>query len=178
MPRSWINTSNIDYIIKSEGVIDLVEDLVNGVFQVNIFTEIVLPLAIEKIEQKYTTAEYADFEIDFTRIKNINWKTEGSSFVSTSLAIYKEYLNTNINFTDFKVALNDEKLPDFVTFAFDELEKSNIVTDTLIPILMQVLIANLEKNETMTNLDIDFDALKTIEWKDNLDSIKILLHDF
>ena len=172
-----INTGNIELIIKSEGIIDLVEDLVNGVLQVNLVTEIAIPLLIDEMEKQYTTGEFAEFEIDFTNIKNINWKVDGSSFVSTLLAVYKEYLKTDINFTDLKIALNNEKLPDFVSFVFDEAKKSTIITDTLIPILMQILIADLEKDETMTNLDIDFEALKTINWKESLDQIKVLLHD-
>lgn len=172
-----INVGNFESVIKSEGFIDLVEDLITGVFQIEVITDVAIPLAIDMLEEQFTSEEFSSYEIDFTKIKNINWKTDGSSFVSTVFAIYKEYLKLDINFTDLKVALNDEELPDFVTFTFDELQKSSIVTDTILPILMQVLIANLEKEESLTNLDIDFEALKTVVWKDSLDDIKVLLHD-
>lgn len=172
-----INVGNLDYVIKSEGVIDLVNDLVTGALQIELITEIALPLAIDSLEKEFTQGEYASYQIDFSKIKSIVWKTEGSEFVTTILTIYKEYLKYDIDFSDIKVALNDPDLPDFVTFTFDELEKSTIITDTLIPVVMQVLIANLEKDEAMANLGIDFDALKEVVWKDNLDSIKVLLHD-
>jgi hypothetical protein len=42
---------------------------------------------------------------------------------------------------------------------------------------MQVLLANLEKNESLSNLDINFDELKEVNWKNNLDQIKVLVHD-
>lgn len=172
-----INVGEIDYIIKSEGVINLVEDLLNGTLKVKLITEVLIPLGIDMLEEQFTSGDFKDYNIDFSNIKTINWATSGSEFVSTALNIYREYLNVDIDFTDFKVALNDEKLPDFVSYTFDEIEKSTIITDNLLPILMQVLLANLEKNESLSNLDINFDELKEVNWKNNLDQIKVLVHD-
>jgi hypothetical protein len=42
---------------------------------------------------------------------------------------------------------------------------------------MQVLLANLEQNNSLENLDIDFEALKAVNWKENLPDIKVVLHD-
>lgn len=172
-----INVGEIDYIIKSEGVINLVEDLLNGSLKVKLITEVLIPLGIDMLEEQFTSGDFKDYNIDFSNIKTINWTTSGTEFVSTALNIYREYLNVDIDFTDFKVALNDEKLPDFVSYTFDEIEKSTIITDNLLPILMQVLLANLEKNESLSNLDINFDELKEVNWKNNLDQIKVLVHD-
>ena len=172
-----INVDKFDYVLKSEGVIDLAEDLVNGVLQINLVTEVAIPLAINMLEEEFSKGEFEQYKIDFTNIKNIDWKTDGTSFVSTIINVYKEYLNTNIDFSDIKVALNDEKIADFVTFTFDEIKKSAIITDTLLPTVMQVLIANLEQDETIVDLGIDFEELKKVNWKENLDSIKVLLHD-
>ena len=172
-----INVGELDYIIKSEGVINLVEDLLNGTLKVKLVTDILIPIAIDTLEEKFTSDEFKDYNIDFSNIKTINWAISGTEFVSTALNIYREYLDVNIDFTDFKVALNDEKLPDFVSYTFDEIEKSTIITDNLLPILMQVLLANLEKNESLSNLDINFDELKEVNWKNNLDQIKVLVHD-
>ena len=172
-----INVGEIDYIIKSEGVINLVEDLLNGTLKVKLITEVLIPLGIDMLEEQFTSGDFKDYNIDFSNIKTINWATSGTEFVSTALNIYREYLNVDIDFTDFKVALNDEKLPDFVSYTFDEIEKSTIITDNLLPILMQVLLANLEKNESLSNLDINFDELKEVNWKNNLDQIKVLVHD-
>lgn len=172
-----INVGEIDYIIKSEGVINLVEDLLNGTLKVKLITEVLIPLGIDMLEEQFTSDEFKEYNIDFSNIKTINWATSGTEFVSTALNIYREYLNVDIDFTDFKVALNDEKLPDFVSYTFDEIEKSTIFTDNLLPILMQVLLANLEKNESLSNLDINFDELKEVNWKNNLDQIKVLVHD-
>ena len=172
-----INVGEIDYIIKSEGVINLVEDLLNGTLKVKLITDILIPIAIDTLEEKFTSDEFKEYNIDFSNIKTINWAISGTEFVSTALNIYREYLDVNIDFTDFKVALNDEKLPDFVSYTFDEIEKSTIITDNLLPILMQVLLANLEKNESLSNLDINFDELKEVNWKNNLDQIKVLVHD-
>lgn len=172
-----INVGEIDYIIKSEGVINLVEDLLNGTLKVKLITEVLIPLGIDMLEEQFTSGDFKDYNIDFSNIKTINWATSGTEFVSTALNIYREYLNVDIDFTDFKVALNDEKLPDFVSYTFDEIEKSTIFTDNLLPILMQVLLANLEKNESLSNLDINFDELKEVNWKNNLDQIKVLVHD-
>lgn len=172
-----INVGELDYIIKSEGVINLVEDLLNGTLKVKLVTDILIPIAIDTLEEKFTSDEFKDYNIDFSKIKTINWAISGTEFVSTALNIYREYLDVNIDFTDFKVALNDEKLPDFVSYTFDEIEKSTIITDNLLPILMQVLLANLEKNESLSNLDINFDELKEVNWKNNLDQIKVLVHD-
>lgn len=172
-----INVGEIDYIIKSEGVINLVEDLLNGTLKVKLITEVLIPLGIDMLEEQFTSGDFKDYNIDFSNIKTINWATSGTEFVSTALNIYREYLNVDIDFTDFKVSLNDEKLPDFVSYTFDEIEKSTIFTDNLLPILMQVLLANLEKNESLSNLDINFDELKEVNWKNNLDQIKVLVHD-
>lgn len=172
-----INVGELDYIIKSEGVINLVEDLLNGTLKVKLVTDILIPIAIDTLEEQFTSDEFKDYNIDFSNIKTINWAISGTEFVSTALNIYREYLDVNIDFTDFKVALNDEKLPDFVSYTFDEIEKSTIITDNLLPILMQVLLANLEKNESLSNLDINFDELKEVNWKNNLDQIKVLVHD-
>ena len=172
-----INVGELDYIIKSEGVINLVEDLLNGTLKVKLVTDILIPIAIDTLEEKFTSDEFKDYNIDFSNIKTINWAISGTEFVSTALNIYREYLDVNIDFTDFKVALNDEKLPDFVSYTFDEIEKSTIITDNLLPILMQVLLANLEKNESLSNLDINFEELKEVNWKNNLDQIKVLVHD-
>lgn len=172
-----INVGEIDYIIKSEGVINLVEDLLNGTLKVKLITEVLIPLGIDMLEEQFTSGDFKDYNIDFSNIKTINWTTSGTEFVSTALNIYREYLNVDIDFTNFKVALNDEKLPDFVSYTFDEIEKSTIITDNLLPILMQVLLANLEKNESLSNLDINFDELKEVNWKNNLDQIKVLVHD-
>ena len=172
-----INVGELDYIIKSEGVINLVEDLLNGTLKVKLVTDILIPIAIDTLEEKFTSDEFKEYNIDFSNIKTINWAISGTEFVSTALNIYREYLDVNIDFTDFKVALNDEKLPDFVSYTFDEIEKSTIFTDNLLPILMQVLLANLEKNESLSNLDINFDELKEVNWKNNLDQIKVLVHD-
>ena len=68
--------------------------------------------------------KFKEYNIDFSNIKTINWAISGTEFVSTALNIYREYLDVNIDFTDFKVALNAEKLPDFVSYTFDEIEKS------------------------------------------------------
>ena len=155
-----INVDKFDYVLKSEGVIDLVEDLVNGVLQINLVTEVAIPLAINMLEEEFSKGEFEQYKIDFTNIKNIDWKTDGTSFVSTIINVYKEYLNTNIDFSDIKVALNDEKIADFVTFTFDEIKKSAIITDTLLPTVMQVLIANLEQDEAIVDLGIDFEELK------------------
>ena len=172
-----INVGELDYIIKSEGVINLVEDLLNGTLKVKLVTDILIPIAIDTLEEQFTSDEFKDYNIDFSNIKTINWAISGTEFISTALNIYREYLDVNIDFTDFKVALNDEKLPDFVSYTFDEIEKSTIITDNLLPILMQVLLANLEKNESLSNLDINFDELKEVNWKNNLDQIKVLVHD-
>lgn len=172
-----INVGELDYIIKSDGVINLVEDLLNGSLKIKLVTEILIPLGIDMLEDKFTTGEFVEYNIDFTNIKSINWTLNGASFVSTTLNIYREYLKADIDFTDILIALNDEELPDFITYTFDELEKSTIITDNLLPVLMQVLLANLEKSEALTNLDINFDELKAVNWKNNLDSIKVLLHD-
>ena len=172
-----INVGELDYIIKSVGVINLVEDLLNGTLKVKLVTDILIPIAIDTLEEKFTSDEFKEYNIDFSNIKTINWAISGTEFVSTALNIYREYLDVNIDFTDFKVALNDEKLPDFVSYTFDEIEKSTIITDNLLPILMQVLLANLEKNESLSNLDINFDELKEVNWKNNLDQIKVLVHD-
>lgn len=172
-----INVGELDYIIKSVGVINLVEDLLNGTLKVKLVTDILIPLAIDTLEEKFTSDEFKEYNIDFSNIKTINWAISGTEFVSTALNIYREYLDVNIDFTDFKVALNDEKLPDFVSYTFDEIEKSTIITDNLLPILMQVLLANLEKNESLSNLDINFDELKEVNWKNNLDPVKVLVHD-
>ena len=172
-----INVGELDYIIKSVGVINLVEDLLNGTLKVKLVTDILIPLAIDTLEEKFTSDEFKEYNIDFSNIKTINWAISGTEFVSTALNIYREYLYVNIDFTDFKVALNDEKLPDFISYTFDEIEKSTIITDNLLPILMQVLLANLEKNESLSNLDINFDELKEVNWKNNLDPVKVLVHD-
>ena len=172
-----INVGELDYIIKSVGVINLVEDLLNGTLKVKLVTDILIPLAIDTLEEKFTSDEFKEYNIDFSNIKTINWAISGTEFVSTALNIYREYLDVNIDFTDFKVALNDEKLPDFISYTFDEIEKSTIITDNLLPILMQVLLANLEKNESLSNLDINFDELKEVNWKNNLDPVKVLVHD-
>ena len=172
-----INVGELDYIIKSEGVINLVEDLLNGTLKVKLVTDILIPIAIDTLEEKFTSDEFKEYNIDFSNIKTINWAISGTEFVSTALNIYREYLEVDIDFTDIKVALNDEKLPDFVSYTFDEIEKSTIITDNLLPILMQVLLANLEKNESLSNLDINFDELKEVNWKNNLDQIKVLVHD-
>ena len=172
-----INVGELDYIIKSEGVINLVEDLLNGTLKVKLVTDILIPLAIDMLEEKFTSDEFKEFDIDFSKIKKIKWATSGTEFVSTALNIYREYLNVDIDFTDLKVALNDDQLPDFVSYTFDEIEKSTIITDNLLPILMQVLLANLEKNESLSNLDINFDELKEVNWKNNLDQVKVLVHD-
>ena len=172
-----INVGELDYIIKSEGVINLVEDLLNGTLKVKLVTDILIPIAIDTLEEKFTSDEFKEYNIDFSNIKTINWAISGTEFVSTALNIYREYLDVDIDFTDIKVALNDEKLPDFVSYTFDEIEKSTIITDNLLPILMQVLLANLEKNESLSNLDINFDELKEVNWKNNLDPVKVLVHD-
>ena len=172
-----INISSFDYALKSEGVINLATDLVNGALQMNIITEVVIPFGINMLEDEFSTEEFAEYQIDFTAIKSINWKTDGPGFVTTLTNIYKEYLRVDINFSDIKVALNDVKLPDFVTYVFDEIDKSVIITDTLLPTLMQVLIANLEQDEEIADLGIDFAELKKVNWKENLNSIKNLLHD-
>lgn len=172
-----INVGSLDYVLKSEGVINLAQDLVNGVLQINLVTEIVIPFAIDTLEEQFTSGEFEKYQIDFTNIKNINWKTDGASFVKTIIDVYKEYLKVDIDFSDFKVALNDEQLADFVTFTFEKIDDSTIITDTLLPTLMQVLIANLEQKEEINDLGIDFEALKNVNWKENLDSIEVLLHD-
>ena len=172
-----INISSFDYALKSVGVIDLATDLVNGALQMNIVTEVAIPFGINMLETEFSKGEFEQYQIDFTAIKNINWKTDGSGFVTTLTNIYKEYLRVDINFSDIKVALNDAKLPDFVTYVFDEIDKSVIITDTLLPTVMQVLIANLEQDEDITDLGIDFDELKKVNWKENLKPIKNLLHD-
>ncbi len=172
-----INIENTDALIKSEGVIDLVEDLATGATQIELINQILIPYAIISLESEFTSGEYEKYQIDFTKINSINWKMDGPSFITTGLNIYREYLKVNIDFSDIKVALNDTALPGFVTYVFKQLDDSNIITDTLIPTLMQVLIANLETNEELSNLDIDFEALKNVNWKDNLDSIEKLLHD-
>lgn len=172
-----INISSFDYALKSVGVIDLATDLVNGALQMNIVTEVAIPFGINILETEFSKGEFEQYQIDFTAIKNINWKTDGSGFVTTLTNIYKEYLRVDINFSDIKVALNDAKLPDFVTYVFDEIDKSVIITDTLLPTVMQVLIANLEQDEDITDLGIDFDELKKVNWKENLKPIKNLLHD-
>lgn len=172
-----INISSLDYALKSSGVIDLATDLVNGALQMNIVTEVAIPFGINMLEDEFSKGEFAEYQIDFTPIKNINWKTDGSSFVTTLTNVYKEYLKVDINFSDIKVALNDTKLPDFITYVFDEIDKSVIITDTLLPTVMQVLIANLEQEEDISNLGIDFEELKKVNWKENLKPIKNLLHD-
>lgn len=172
-----INISSLDYALKSSGVIDLATDLVNGALQMNIVTEVAIPFVINMLEDEFSKGEFAEYQIDFTPIKNINWKTDGSSFVTTLTNVYKEYLKVDINFSDIKVALNDTKLPDFITYVFDEIDKSVIITDTLLPTVMQVLIANLEQEEDISNLGIDFEELKKVNWKENLKPIKNLLHD-
>ena len=172
-----INVGNLDNILKSDGVINLAQDLVNGVLQINLVTEIAIPLAIDALEKQFSTGEFEQYQIDFTNIKNIKWKTEGPEFVTTIINVYKEYLKVDIDFTDIKVALNDEKLADFVTFTFEQINNSTIITDTLLPTIMQVLIANLEQNEEITDLGIDFEELKKVNWKENLTPIKVLLHD-
>lgn len=172
-----INISSFDYALKSAGLIDLATDLVNGALQMNIVTEVAIPFGINILEEEFSKGEFAEYQIDFTAIKNINWKTDGSGFVTTLTNIYKEYLRVDINFSDIKVALNDAKLPDFVTYVFDEIDKSVIITDTLLPTVMQVLIANLEQDEDITDLGIDFEELKKVNWKENLKPIKNLLHD-
>ncbi|MBQ4571128.1 MAG: CvpA family protein [Bacilli bacterium] len=172
-----INISSLDYALKSSGVIDLATDLVNGALQMNIVTEVAIPFVINMLEDEFSKGEFAEYQIDFTPIKNINWKTDGSSFVTTLTNVYKEYLRVDINFSDIKVALNDTKLPDFITYVFDEIDKSVIITDTLLPTVMQVLIANLEQEEDISNLGIDFEELKKVNWKENLKPIKNLLHD-
>lgn len=172
-----INVGNLDNILKSDGVINLAQDLVNGILQINLVTEIAIPLAIDALEKQFSTGEFEQYQIDFTNIKNIKWKTEGPEFVTTIINVYKEYLKVDIDFTDIKVALNDEKLADFVTFTFEQINNSTIITDTLLPTIMQVLIANLEQNEEITDLGIDFEELKKVNWKENLTPIKVLLHD-
>ena len=172
-----INISSFDYALKSAGLIDLATDLVNGALQMNIVTEVAIPFGINILEEEFSKGEFAEYQIDFTAIKNINWKTDGSGFVTTLTNIYKEYLRVDINFSDIKVALNDAKLPDFVTYVFDEIDKSVIITDTLLPTVMQVLIANLEQDEDIIDLGIDFEELKKVNWKENLKPIKNLLHD-
>ena len=117
-----INVGELDYIIKSVGVINLVEDLLNGTLKVKLVTDILIPIAIDTLEEKFTSDEFKEYNIDFSNIKTINWAISGTEFVSTALNIYREYLDVNIDFTDFKVALNDEKLPDFVSYTFDEIE--------------------------------------------------------
>ena len=73
------------------------------------------------------------------------------------------------NYEPARTLRNDEKIADFVTFTFDEIKKSAIITDTLLPTVMQVLIANLEQDETIVDLGIDFEELKKVNWKENLE---------
>ena len=172
-----INVGKLDYILKSEGLIDLVSDIATGAFQLKLVTEVGIPLGIAVLESKLNEPEFAQYEIDIETIKNINWTNEGTDFVTTVLNVYKEYLKVNIDFSDLKVALNDEKLPDFIDYLFDEIDNSTLITDKLLPIVMQVTLAKLEQNQNLDNLDINFDKLKTINWKDNLPEIKAVLHD-
>lgn len=172
-----INVGKLDYVLKSEGLIDLVSDLATGAFQLNLVTEIGIPLAINALEEKLQEPEFSQYEIDLETIKNVNWNVEGSNFATSVLNIYKEYLKVNIDFSDIKVALNDEALPSFVDFVFNEIDKSALITDNILPIAMQVLLANLEQNNSLENLDIDFETLKAVNWKENLPDIKVVLHD-
>lgn len=172
-----INVGNLDYVLKSEGLIDLVSDLATGAFQLNLVTEIGIPLVINALEEKLQEPDFSKYEINLDAVKNIKWSEEGSNFVKSALNVYKEYLKVNIDFSDLKVALNDEALPGFVDFVFEEIDKSALISDCLLPIAMQVVLANLEQNNSLENLDIDFEALKAVNWKEGLSDIKVVLHD-
>ena len=172
-----ITLGDLNAIITSNGVINLVEDFSSQAFNLSFITDIALPVAVMSIEEDFANNEFAEYEIDFSLLKDINWKTDGPTLISSLLNIYRSYLSLDTKDLDIKILLDNEKLPEFINTLFDELNKSIIVTDKVLPIVMQCLVAKLETNEELKDFNINFNDFKNINWKDNLPSIKQVLVD-
>ena len=159
-------------------MINLVEAFSNKAFELGIITDVMLPMIILSIEEENINGELGEYDIDFTVFKTIDWKTEGPVLISSILNIYRSYLTLNYTESDIKVLLQNELLSNFIETLFDELNDTTIVTEKVLPLVMQIVLSKLMENEDFSELEINLEEFKEIKWNENLSSIKEVLLSF
>ena len=173
-----ISTNDFNSIITSNGVINLVEAFSNKAFELGIITDVMLPMIILSIEEENINGELGEYDIDFSVFKTIDWKNEGPVLISSILNIYRSYLTLNYTESYIKVLLQNELLPNFIETLFDELNETTIVTEKVLPLVMQIVVSKLMENEDSLDLEINLEEFKEIKWNENLSSIKEVLLSF
>lgn len=170
-----IDTTSFETIISSPGVLDLIQDLVDRTLEISSITNIVLPLSINILEQTLEDEEmFNQYHLDLSGLKQIDFNNDAKGLVDCIFEVYKIYLDLDINFTDIKVALNNEKLPTAIDNALNEVQKSKILTDIIIPIAVEYAVVKLKEEQ---GLDLDYEFLKTVSWYDNLPQIASALKE-
>ncbi len=164
-----IDSTSFETIIASPGVANLLKDLINKTLDVSSITDIVLPLAVELLEQELTTQEeFKKYDLDLSGLKQIDFNQDAKGLINCIFNIYQIYLDLNINFSDLKVALNNEQLPEKIEEAFNTVKESVIITDIILPIVIEYTVIKLKEGQ---GIDIDYESLKEVSWSNNLSSI-------
>ena len=169
-----IDLENPESLLSNQEVINLVKDLVDKIFNLSLVTDIALPLVIDTLYEENLKELEIEYELDFSSIKDINWKSEGKSLILTLVNVGEILINANINLEDFKSNLNDETLANTVDSLFNELASSSFITDEVIPLLVKYALSQAKES---SDIEINFEDLENVDWSDNLPSIATMLKD-
>ncbi len=164
-----IDTTSFETAIASPGFDLLLKDIIYETLNLTSITEVVLPMMVEVLEVELTKQEeFSKYNLDLSGLKEIDFTNEAKGLVDSIFSIYQIYLDLDINFSDLKVALNNELLPTKIIEAFNAIKESSIITNTIIPIAIEYAVIKLKEEQ---GLDINYETLKEVSWHDNLSSI-------
>ena len=83
------------------------------------------------MEENFANNEFAEYEISFSSLKDINWKTDGPTLISSLLNIYRSYLSLDAKDLDVKVLLDNEKLPEFINTLLSGIDFSTSIIESI-----------------------------------------------
>ena len=171
-----IDTTNVNSILTSNSMIDLADDLIHGLLKMQLIRKVAVPFGVNTLlDEMAKKEEYQEYNIDYDALKNIDWPGTIDSLVDFVFEAYRAYIDLGLEpgTTDLNVILNNPKVKEAINQILDSLaEKTGPIIDEIVPTLMEILTARLKENEDFKNANIDFDAIKNINWSEEIPLLK------
>lgn len=164
---------DFEALLKNDELPKALDNVITSLLDIDVLSESLLPLVMNVLVSKLEVQEsIQDFNFNFDKLRETTWKDEVLQIKNILVEVAKAYDTLNFNKDEWKNILSHEKLSTSVKSIMDQVVKSKLIKEEIIPCLANKLNAVID--EKGDSLPIDAQLLKEICSKD---SILILLQD-
>lgn len=171
-----IEFSSLTQALNNEKLPNAIDDVFDELNASAVINQKILPIAVQYFAANANKEE--GLQIDIEGLKTVNWETNLPLIGDALKEIVEAYQVLEINPDDWKAVLKNPSLQGQLDEVVETILDVEVISQYLLPIVMNKVCDSLEENEGIKELEINFDNIRVANWKDEIGIIKDAFIEF